>query len=99
MIRLWLCLGLVLFAPGGGVLSAPQAEVCSQRCADDDEQGQCAPDCADCACCSHVRPLALAVAVGLVWVKTDTGLVEWTPVLPPTAEPGEILHVPIAHLA
>lgn len=101
MLRLWLCLLLVLFSPAvGGALAAPAgAEVCTQHCADDDERGQCAPDCTDCACCSHVRPAALTASPGLVWQEPEDPRLEWTPARLTSADPGEILHVPIAPLA
>lgn len=48
---------LALFVMGPAVaepLVGPVIEACAQPCPDDDEKGQCAPDCADCTCCGHV---------------------------------------------
>jgi hypothetical protein len=104
VLRIWLCLSLLLFAPSVGgllpTLSGTAGEVCAERCADDDERGQCAPECADCTCCGHVRSVA---APGLI--PSLMPHVERPPRFaydestPPSADLGDILHVPIAVLA
>lgn len=104
MLRIWLCLCLLLFAPSEGgfspSLAGTASEVCSQRCADDDERGQCAPDCADCTCCGHVRSVAAPAAVpSLLSHVEGTHRFAYDETVPPSAEPGDILHVPIAALA
>ncbi|MCE9672310.1 hypothetical protein LY474_31335 [Myxococcus stipitatus] len=104
LLRIWLCLSLLLFAPTGGGLFTVIADatdaVCTQQCPDDDERGQCAPDCADCTCCSHVRTVATPAAAPLLLAD----LLRREPVThdedtPPTVDVGDILHVPIAPLA
>ena len=104
MLRIWLCLCLLLFAPNlGGLLptlSGTAGEVCTQSCPDDDERGQCAPDCADCTCCGHVRSVAAPVRL-----PSPTQRVPRPPLFvhdedePASADVGDILHVPIALLA
>lgn len=69
--------------------------ICEQGCVDDDEQGRCADDCTDCACCFHPRPTVRTSAV----LPAPTTLVlaaapQPQPACSP-APPGEILHVPI----
>lgn len=104
MLRLWLILCLVLLAPiGGGLAHAfvpAQAEACLTGCADDDAQGQCAPTCVDCACCSHVRPLAVAAPLS----ELEDSPFREPPIAlevvePSSADADDILHVPIVPLA
>ena len=104
MLRIWLCLSLLLFAPSVGgllpTLSGMAAEVCAQGCADDDAQGQCAPDCADCTCCGHVRSVAApASAPSLLSRAERPPRFAYEERAPPSADVGDILHVPIAVLA
>ncbi|MFP2928398.1 hypothetical protein ACLESO_25030 [Pyxidicoccus sp. 3LG] len=104
MLRLWLCLSLLLFAPGfGGLLptvAGAAVEVCSQDCPDDDDRGQCAPDCADCTCCGHVRSVAAPIPVPSLVPRADRPpLFAREEQEPPSADVGDILHVPIAVLA
>ena len=102
MLRLWLFLSLLLFAPVGGGLSAPASsgDVCVQNCQDDDERGQCAPDCNDCVCCSHARQVVAVPASSTVqWDSRPAPIAEHEEDEPPSAEVGDILHVPIAPLA
>ena len=102
VLRFWLFLSILLFAPVGGGLLPPisSGEVCVQRCQDDDEQGQCAPDCIDCTCCSHVRLVVVAPTVSTV------PMAPWSPLTvehdedePSSVKVGDIQHVPIAPLA
>jgi hypothetical protein len=104
VLRIWLCLSLLLFAPGlGGLLpalSGATAEVCTQQCPDDDAEGQCAPDCVDCTCCSHVRSVAAPVPVPSLAPRAErTSRVTRDEAEPPSADVGDIQHVPIAVLA
>ena len=69
--------------------------VCEQGCVDDDEQGRCADDCTDCACCFHPRPtvrtttvLPSPAAIALATASEPAPACAGAP-------PGEILHVPI----
>ncbi|QSQ20270.1 hypothetical protein JY651_34110 [Pyxidicoccus parkwayensis] len=104
MLRIWFCLYLLLFAPsvGGMLPSLPgtQEEVCSQRCADDDERGQCAPDCADCTCCGHVRSVAAPELMPSLGVDVERPpRFAYDEAMPPSVDVGDIQHVPIAALA
>ncbi|PTL75246.1 hypothetical protein [Vitiosangium sp. GDMCC 1.1324] len=102
MLRVWFFLSLLLFAPvGGGLLSsASSGDVCVQSCRDDDERGQCAPDCVDCTCCSHGRLVVVAPVASVVPMAPrpppTAGHEEDEP---PSAEVGDILRPPIVHLA
>lgn len=102
MLRVWFFLSLLLFAPVGGGLwpSASSGDVCVQSCRDDDERGQCAPDCIDCVCCSHAHQAVVAPTPSTVsWARRAAPAIEHDEDEPPSAEPGDILHVPIAPLA
>ncbi|MDY7229139.1 hypothetical protein [Hyalangium rubrum] len=102
MLRIWLCLFTLLFAPVGGFGFMPAVSsggVCMQSCPDDDEQGQCALDCTDCTCCSHVRPVVLARTNTVIPSPPEPDSTEHDEQQPPSADAGDILHVPIAHLA
>lgn len=70
--------------------------LCEDACPDDDEQGQCAPDCTDCVCCSHApQPVQLADGVESTVIPGGAVQVEWMDRALPWVEPREILHVPI----
>jgi hypothetical protein len=102
MFRTWLCIIALLFASVGGTGSLPglaSGDVCTQNCQDDDERGQCAPDCDDCLCCSHARPAMLARAAILPPSLPDPVLIEHEEPEPLSVDVGDILHVPIAALA
>lgn len=102
MLRVWLFLSLLLFAPVGGGLLPPASsgDVCVQSCRDDDERGQCAPDCIDCVCCSHVRLVVVAPTPSTITsAPRSAPATEHEEDEPPSAEVGDILHVPIAPLA
>jgi hypothetical protein len=104
VLRIWLFLSLLLFAPGVGgllpTLAGGAGEVCTQQCADDDEQGHCAPDCVDCTCCAHVRSVAAPVPMPSLTPCADRpSRFAHEEVEPPSADVGDILHVPIAVLA
>ncbi|RYZ39355.1 MAG: hypothetical protein EOO71_20385 [Myxococcaceae bacterium] len=103
MLRLWLFICLMILAPVGGGLAhafgpAP-SEICATGCSDDDAHGQCAPTCVDCACCSHVKPLAVAVPLpGFVSAAPRPSRITLDAVEPSSADADDILHVPIASL-
>jgi hypothetical protein len=101
VLRLWLYLLLVLFAFVGGSgfpLAAAIGEACAQSCPDDDERGQCAPDCADCSCCVHTRTVMLAPPAVLLPSRSGPVLIEHEEQAPPAVDVGDILHVPILAL-
>jgi hypothetical protein len=77
-----------------GVSSGGDAGRCVERCSDDDEKGNCAPDCADCACCS--RPTSIGGVAPQVGVAINqVQIVFWADVQTPSSpEPGDIFHVP-----
>ena len=104
MLRIWLCLSLLLFAPSVGgllpTLAGVAGEVCTQSCEDDDAQGQCAPDCVDCTCCAHVRSVAAPIPMPSLAPRVDRpSRFAHEEAAPPSADVGDILHVPIAVLA
>lgn len=102
MLRVWFFLSFLLFTPvGSGLLSpASSGEVCMQSCRDDDERGQCAPDCTDCVCCSHVRLVVVAPTPSTVpMASRPLPAAEHEEDEPSSADAGDILHVPIASLA
>lgn len=100
MLRIVLAVGLATYvALATGEAATFSGVACSQRCPDDDSQGKCAPDCADCACCPHLR---LSFAVGETKVSVPVvgeAVPEHQQSEPQSPEPGDILHVPKTHLA
>ena len=65
MPRLFVLLTLLLLGTAHGAeLVGLGEERCTEQCADDDEQGQCAPECQDCTCCAHHAASVLAVPSG-----------------------------------
>lgn len=102
MLRTWLCIIALLFASVGGSGFLPAVatgDVCTQSCQDDNERGQCAPDCTDCLCCSHARPVMLACPVTLLLSLPGPVPIEHEEQAPPSVDVGDILHVPILALA
>jgi len=71
-------------------------EACTQSCPDDDERGQCSPDCADCTCCGHPRPVVLARPAPLLLSPLRAVLLGDEEQEPLSVDTGDILHVPIA---
>ncbi len=97
LLRTVVCLMLLSFGASGVLPSAAADDVrCEQTCPDDDEKGQCAPDCDDCICCAHLRPVAVIQAPGSVSVPLADALVVHAEHPPASPYLGEILHVPIA---
>ena len=102
MLRIWLCIFALLFASLGGSGLVPafaSGEACTQRCPDDDEHGQCSPDCADCTCCGHTRPVMLARTAPLLLKAPGSVLLAEEEEAPLSVDTDDILHVPIAVLA
>lgn len=102
MLRIWLCVIALLFASVGGSGFSPlpsSGEECSQSCPDDDSRGQCSPDCADCTCCAHPRPVALVRAAWILVSPPSTLLPVEEEQEPLSAHTGDILHVPRRSLA
>jgi hypothetical protein len=96
MLRVVLAIGLALHV-GISVAEMPTFEgaICTERCPDDDAQGKCAPDCADCVCCPHLGAVALTSAVK-VSIRFGPPIVPQHHASPPRSpEPSEISHVPI----
>jgi hypothetical protein len=62
----------------------------------DSDCGNCPPDCDDCACCPHQRPLMFTVAAAAPLL--DIGAVEFVAPSDPVEDPRalEILHIPKA---
>ncbi len=96
-LRVIVCLMLLFTATSGGEVQSFAAEPCAERCPDDGDDGACAPTCDDCACCAHVRTVALR-ASGL-GADVAAGAAAHTPE-PLAAAPqpfvDEIFHVPKA---
>lgn len=102
VIRTWFCLIALLLVSVGGTGYLPTVaagDVCTQSCQDDDERGQCAPDCADCTCCAHARPVMLARAAIPLPSLPAPVLIEHEEHEPLSVDLGDILHVPIVALA
>jgi hypothetical protein len=100
VLRLWLFIGFLLLTPGvGGVLPLVQGDVCEQGCPDDDAWGQCAPDCADCTCCSHVRSVVLVPSATVLLSLPRPTFFAQEEDEPASADVGDILHVPIVRPA
>jgi hypothetical protein len=98
--RLFVILSLLLLVPSAS-WQPPAEDACAVVCPEDDEGGQCPPDCTDCVCCTHAAPLALPAATppGLSWPVLHGASPGRESTPPPDVEPGDILHVPIRSLA
>ncbi|MBL9037493.1 MAG: hypothetical protein JNG84_03155 [Archangium sp.] len=97
MIRVLLAIGLALYvALAAGEVSVLGGFVCAEQCPDDDSDGQCAPDCADCACCPHLRLSASLVEVSTVLPGQAQRVLEQPQAQPPSPDVDDILHVPKA---
>ncbi|MCY1078658.1 hypothetical protein [Archangium lansingense] len=102
MLRIWFVLSLLLFTPVGGGLLSPTSsgDVCMQSCPDDDESGQCAPDCTDCVCCAHARLMVVApIPSTIPMAPKPPPAVRHEEDEPSSADVGDIQHVPIVSLA
>lgn len=84
----------------GALSVTTEAERCEETCPDDDAQGNCASDCDACLCCAHSpRPIPIAEGSSPVDAKAESPAFEVTESAVPSADPREILHVPITRLA
>lgn len=100
MMRIALAIGFACYvALATGEVSVFEGAACTQRCPDDDSSGQCAPNCADCACCPHLRVMAVAAGAKPPVAVQSKKVPERKQMQPPSPEPGDILHVPKTHLA
>ena len=97
VFRVLLCVTFMLLGPaGGGLLVSQVASACEEGCPDDSEDGRCDPSCSDCPCCAHVRLVALPADTRIAPAATPAGGFERLQTYPASAEPSDILHVPIA---
>lgn len=97
MLRGLAILLLVLFAAQQtGAFTALFGEHCIERCADDDDQGNCGADCQDCVCCGHGQQGSVSQPlVGLALMVGPS--VTYPRLLPaPDGEAQSIFHVPRA---
>lgn len=72
---------------------------CSDECPADASGGQCAPNCAFCACCSLPRALKPQYTLTLVNLQAFRLLFTWPFDVPSEPDPRDILHVPKLILA
>ncbi len=94
MLRVFL-LAVFLFGPAGALAPIFDGNArCEDTCPDDDERGQCAPDCDDCTCCAHSRPIAVAPSGLRLTAGGSEEAFEGDLLVPPTPYVGEILQVP-----
>jgi hypothetical protein len=70
------------------------AHQCREGCADDIAAGQCAPGCHDCAGCTPLRGVTPREQVTMVPCPAGRPLGPVSALMPSSAEPREILHVP-----
>lgn len=97
MTRSLLGIGLALYvALTTGEVPFFAVTTCIEDCPDDNDEGQCSPTCNDCACCTHVRSTTPPPTVKAELTEVTSRTPERTQVTPPSPEPHEILHVPIA---
>ena len=100
MLRIVLAIGLATWvAFSAGAVTNSASAPCAAHCDDDDEQGNCAPGCVDCACCPHLRLSFTVVELRLAAPATDEPVPELPVTKPPSPEPGDVLHVPKAQRA
>jgi hypothetical protein len=79
--------------------AAPAAHVidqsCAQTCDDDDQDGRCPPDCADCSCCAHAAPVVVtAMRVTVLPIAPELCRFARAETLPTSADPNEVFHIP-----
>ncbi len=92
---------IALLGQASGIFAATSADEsrCKQPCPDDDDEGHCPPNCAFCACCAHMPTVTVVRASVLLKVPPTPVLFHVVEVIPPSAEPADILHVPKPLLA
>jgi hypothetical protein len=95
VLRVLVIVGLSLAtAQAVGVSLLLGAHGCQERCADDLDDGNCAPGCHDCSCCQPVRLVATREHTAGGPATAGRKLPPPTALRPASAEPREILHVP-----
>jgi hypothetical protein len=95
VLRVLVIVGLALAtAQAAGASLLLGAHQCRERCADDNDDGQCAPGCHDCTCCSGVRVVTPREQVAAVPDVPGRPLRLRPAAIPSSVEPREILHVP-----
>lgn len=101
MARWFLVSALAVFVgESSGALPFVEAGLCNEPCPDDgDQECSCPVGCYCCSCCSHsMRSLALDQARHALLVPLARAPAIERRDLPPSPEPGDILHVPRASL-
>ena len=97
MTRAFFAIGFALFvAFATGETPLLEVVACVDACGDDDETGHCAPGCDDCSCCARAPSLPTPTVAKPRPLMVDARLPEFLQLVPPSPEPHEILHVPIA---
>ena len=95
VLRVLVIVGLSLTtAQAMGVSLMLGAHGCQERCADDNDDGECAPGCHDCTCCQGVRLTTPGEQVASGPVTPGRTLHPPITIRLSSAEPREILHVP-----
>jgi len=95
VLRILVIVGLSLAtAQTLGVALVLGAHGCQERCADDLDDGECAPGCHDCSCCQGVRLTTPGEQVACAPLAPGRTLHPSSTVRLSSAEPREILHVP-----
>jgi hypothetical protein len=89
-----LLIGFAVAFPGARLAHIVD-ESCLQPCDDDDADGHCPPDCGDCTCCAHPAPIIpAATRLSVLSVTLQSRYREPAESLPPSADPGEVFHIP-----
>jgi hypothetical protein len=99
--RLLLLLTLLLLgAAHVAELAGLSEERCAEACADDDAQGECAPECDDCTCCAH-QPAPVLSAPGCTALAAPAARphTEAPAARPQAAHARKIPHIPRRALA
>lgn len=99
MIRVFFIMALVALAGDATLLLSPPRPVCTESCPDDDAEGACTPTCACPVCCAHHAPMVVhhSVRERLPEVRPFPSVLSI--LLPPSAEPHDIFHIPKPRLA
>ncbi len=92
--RVLLCLLFLAPVVSGELGALADRQGCETSCPDDDERGQCAPDCSDCTCCTHLRSIALVGAAEPVPVLDAGPNIEAVVRPPRSPDLRAIRHVP-----
>lgn len=100
VVRIVLAITLALFlAQATGIAAFAQSDDCEENCPGDAPDGHCPPDCDACFCCPSARPI-LPVQFAVDPRLPLLGPVSWSSdMLPRSADPREIFHIPKRQLA